>query len=694
MGPVKKNTVLGLAVIMSAVPLSAQLAFAQGGASETAASASDRSGVVVELGTIRSVAEAGRSSGLLSTELPSTVDVIGGAQIETENVDFAVGLMRKLPGVYFGDHNNGVVPGTFGMRGYDTNNPPPVTLVVDGIPHHFDPRGRAEFQPFFALEIERMELVKGTNDPRYGIGNMAGTLNLATKRNWDITQVRLLAGEYNTMDAQMFTGHKSGNVSQDYFIGLRRTDGYRENSDLIKGAASGKWFYHSDDGRLSTGVIARTFSLDANAGGYTSIEEARANPAFSPEFSASDGGEQRSNHVSLHVDYALSSSVDLWFKAFTQDQDKVRWARFSLAGAQQERLNDDRATGILTGLSHNNSNIPGFEHVRFNLGFDYTTYSNIEQRYATVNRVRGNILRDWDYDWDSWGAYVQADGDVNDWLKLVAAIRTDSVTGDFTNVIAGQSSTMDNMKNIVQPKIGAIITPYEGYSIFANWGRTFTLPANPELFGQDGAGNLIPGLGAGDNDGWEIGVTASPIDQVVFRASYWQIDTGNELIHAGGTTINAGATDRKGFDISVVAKVHPWVDIWGSYANVEAKYVNPAPGLEDREGEVLSMVPEYTAKIGIDVDHPSGATMSLWMDMVDDYYPDTVTIAERSRGKLGGYEVAHLALGYKVSPTLTLGVDIRNVFDQEYFGWAWDYDVGIMPGQPRSYYGWMRYEFQ
>lgn len=651
-----------------------------------------RGDTAVRLGTITATADA-LSQTLSATDLPSTVDIVGGDQIETENVDFSIGLMKKVPGLYFGDWNQGVVSGTFSLRGFDTNAHPPVTLVVDGIPHLFNTGGEPDFQPFFPLEIERMELVKGTNDPRYGLGNVTGSLNMFTKRGWDMTQVRLLAGDYNTKDAQMLTGHNSGNFSQTYFIGLRRTDGFREHSELLKGAISGKWFYTSDDKRLSAGIIARTFSMDANASGYISVEEAE-DPAFSPEYSEADGGVQDNNHIGLHVDYALTEAMDLSFKAFTQDRERVRWARFSLAGGQQERLSDDRNHGVIATLAWRNSDIPGFDRVRFDFGFDYTRHSNLDQRYATVNRVRQNITRDWDYEWNAMGFFAQADGEVNDWLRLIAGIRSDSFSGDFTNRIVGQSSDMLDLKNIVQPKVGAVVTPSDDYSIYANWGRTFRLPALPDLFRQDAAGNLIPPIfQESDNDGWEVGIKVTPIDMLTVRVSYWEMKATNEIVAgADGTRINGGATDRSGYDVSLSADIHSWVKLWAAYSQVEAVFVTPAPGLENRIGQELELVPEYTAKVGIDVAHPSGLSANLWMDIVDDYYPLLANWDDRDR-ELGGYEVAHMALGYKITPTIAAGLDIRNVFDKDYLSWAWDHQVGIMPGQPRSYYGWVRFEF-
>ena len=42
-----------------------------------------------------------------TADLPASVDVLGADQIETENVDFALELLKKVPGTYYGDWNQG-----------------------------------------------------------------------------------------------------------------------------------------------------------------------------------------------------------------------------------------------------------------------------------------------------------------------------------------------------------------------------------------------------------------------------------------------------------------------------------------------------------------------------------------------------------------------------------------------------------
>ncbi|WP_459926003.1 TonB-dependent receptor plug domain-containing protein, partial [Desulfatiferula olefinivorans] len=126
-------------------------------------SETERSKVYMKIGEIKVTEKA---DFLETADLPASIDVIGADQIESQNVDFSMELLKKVPGAYYGDWNQGVISGTISMRGYDANHDVPVTLLVDGIPHNFG-YGRMDIQPFFPLEIERMGVVKGTSDPRY-----------------------------------------------------------------------------------------------------------------------------------------------------------------------------------------------------------------------------------------------------------------------------------------------------------------------------------------------------------------------------------------------------------------------------------------------------------------------------------------------------------------------------------------------
>lgn len=432
---------------------------------------------------IGDIVVSGESVQADAADLPTSVDVLGSSEIENQNVNFSMELFRKMPGTYYGDWNQGVISGTFSMRGFDANHDAPATLIVDGIPHNFG-YGRMDIQPVFPLEIERIELVKGTNDPRYGLQNIAGNVNVHTKRGGNFTEGRFLAGSFNTHDASMISGRENGNISQTYFVGYRQSDGYRDNSELKKGALSGKWFYETNDRRLSAGIIARAFGMDANAPGYLTKEQAKNNPTAAAPFAETDGGEQENRHISLHMDYGFRPDTYWTFKAYAQNLSRTRWAAFSPGGGQWERVLDDDQYGLVSTVSHETA-AAWFQTLKLDWGMDYQYQDNINRRYVADNRERIQTARNWDFDQSYWGTYIQADGSVTEWLRLTGGLRLDRFDGSFENRLDEQKTDMVSLGNIWQPKVGVVVTPVPGYRLYANWGRSFQIPASdPVLYSQ------------------------------------------------------------------------------------------------------------------------------------------------------------------------------------------------------------------
>lgn len=632
-----------------------------------------------------------KSDYLAAADVPASVDVIGSDQIEMENVDFSMELMKKVPGVYYGDWNQGVISGTFSMRGFDANHDAPATLIVDGIPHNFG-YGRMDIQPFFPLEIDRIEVVKGTSDPRYGLQNIAGSVNMHTKREGNFSQTRILTGSYNTYDAGLITGRGDGNFSQTYFAGYRQTDGYREHSDLKKGAASGKWFYTTDDKKLSAGVIGRFLGMDANAPGYLTKAQAKEDPRQAAAFALSDGGEQNNQHGSVHINYAFSDRLTWSFKAYFQHLERTRWCRWSLSGSQQERVNDDDQYGAISTITYEVTDgvIP---RVKIDWGLDYQHQDNLELRWDTENRVhRGQPTRDWDSSKYYWGSYLQADGDVADWLRLMAALRVDVLDGEMTNRSTGLTTDMVDMDYIWQPKAGVVITPWKGYNFYGNYGRTFQTASSPTLFGQSTSGGRISrDIDYSKNDGWELGTKASPFTWLSGRIDYWEMIATDEIRSKGdgsGDYINAGETTRKGWDVALSIRPHDWVAFWGSYSIIEAKYTDPGPGLESLKDNDIENIPDFTSKAGIDFSHPLGLFSKLWMEVQGDYAIDAANLKKKD----GEYVVWNWSLGYEWNKAI-FGFEIKNLFDESYNSFIWDYDQGYSPGDARSYYAWVSLDY-
>ncbi len=647
----------------------------------------ERDKVYMKIGEIT---VTGKALYLTTADAPASVDVIGSDQIEAENVDFSMELLKKVPGFYYGDWNQGVTSAIASLRGFDNNHDSPVSLIVDGIPHNLG--GSMDIQPFFPLEIERIEVVKGTGDSRYGLLNIAGNINLHTKQGGNFTKAKLLTGSYSTYDASIITAKEENGFSQTYFVGYRETEGYREHSDVQKGAASGKWFYTSNDQNFSIGAIARVFGMDANAPGYISKTDAESDPTKMADWAYSDGGERENQHISTHLDYVFSDQLTWSFKTYYQHRENTRWCRWSWSGSQQERYADNDQYGGVSTLSYEleNTFIP---RLTLNWGLDYQHSDDISATWYSNDRVRqGDAVKYYDQTWYYWGSYVQADGDVNDWLRLTAGLRVDSFDGDMTNKVSGLSTDMVDMDFIWQPKAGFIITPLEGYNFYGNYGRSFQTPGSPTLYGQSSSGTAISSdVSYSRNDGWELGIKASPKNWIAVRLDYWEMKATDEVREKGDGSldlINAGETNRKGWDFSVSVRPHEWVSVWGSCSIIEAKYTDPGPTYSNIKGNDIENVPEFTSKIGVDFAHPCGFFSNFWLEMQGDYYVDSANSVEKD----GAYNILNGSVGFKWNKA-TIGLDIKNIFDTNYCSFVWYNDNGYNPGDGRSAYLWVALDF-
>ncbi|MDL1967440.1 MAG: TonB-dependent receptor [Deltaproteobacteria bacterium] len=665
-------------------------AFSQDSPSVSVETEAERDKVYMKIGKV-TVTE--KDLYLKTADLPTSVDVLGGDQIENENIDFSMELFKKLPGTYFGGWKQGVTSGTFSMRGHDANHAVVTALIVDGIPHNWA-RGSMDIQPFFPMEIERIELVKGTNDPRYGLNNIAGNANVFTKRGGNYSQAKLVHGSFQTSEGNILLSREDGGFSQTYFAGYRETDGYRDHSDMDKSAVSGKWFYTTNDDRLSVGLIARFFDMDADAPGYLTKEQYEDDPEQVQSYSKSDGGEQENRHASLHLDYNFTEKLTWSFKTYAQHLEQNRWFRWLEKGQEHERVRDEDQHGAISTLTYETADW-GIKNLRLSWGADYQHQDNINQRYDTEDRVRDEITRDWDYTTWYVGTYVQADGEMTDWLRLIAAMRVDHVDGEFENKVTGVKMDMIDYGNIWQPKIGTVITPYSGYNLYANWGRSFQIAAESDRFGQTAKGVLFDdrNVDYSKNEGWEAGIKLSPVKWLAARVSYWEQDATDEvklLTDNSGDYGNVGETERRGWDLVLNVKPHEWVSLWGSYTRQEAEYTDPGPTKEAIKGNDIALIPDYTLKAGVDFEHPIGFSMSLWLESQDDYYVEANNIESR----VGEYDVVNLDMRYKVKP-MTFAFQVRNLFDEEYSAFNCSSSDGTMysPGEERSFYASVMVEF-
>ncbi|QPK64987.1 TonB-dependent receptor [Methylomonas sp. LL1] len=659
---------------------------------------------IFELGEV-TVSDQPEGGKLTSRDIATSVDVMYADKIADQNVLTAYDLFHRMPGVQITQFGQGTTTGKLSFRAFNgEGRVNAVKLLIDGIPSNTNDGNMPFIDALFPLDIESIEVVRGTNDPRYGLHNIAGNANINTTAGGNYVKGRLSYGSFNSHDIQTGLGYEKDGFSQNYQISYRASDGYRDHSDSDKDSFSGKWFYTAEDNKYKVGLIARWSDGNAEEPGYLTYQEQLADPEQSMPRNATDYSKRSIGQVSAHLDVNLTDELFWSNKAYGNVFDDQRLVKFEPVFAQVKRDRDEVQYGAITSLTYHPT-IDWLEDFSIESGFDFQQQENKYRQYRTDNGIprtpanSANIRNDEQWNLLVYGGYVQAVIKPTKWLKITPGYRADQVDGNLTNYRPGSIGEypVNDYGTISQPKIGAVITPLEGYSLYGNWGRTFQIGVGSATFKNPQAANIAPSI----NEGWEVGLKVNPVDWAEGRVAYWVQDATNEMSRnlASSASTAIGSTKRQGVDIEAkITPIEP-VTIWAAYSLQEA-VVKQAPPYVQYSSEYVAgnqvvNTPNYLFSAGIDYQITTALRSSLWTSGQGNYFVDQ----SNTRGKHGEYALLNLDLGYQVSKEVELQFQAKNLADtqRDYLWFDETYGTAAQllysPAEGRAFYGAVNVKF-
>ncbi|MPQ84139.1 TonB-dependent receptor [Pseudomonas sp. MAFF 730085] len=645
--------------------------------------------------TLGAVSVQGTASGPLNTSnVLSSVDILGADILDKMPVNYSWELFSRAPGVMLTEFNQGTTSGKISFRGFNGEGEVnAVKLLIDGIPSNSNDGNMPYMDMIFPMELDSIEVVRGTSDARYGLNNIAGNVNMLTRTGGDYTKARLRYGSFNTQEAQLAKGIQSSNWTQNYFFAYQKSAGYRDHAQVDKFSMSGKWFYTPDDDSYRIGLIARHYETEAQEPGYLTEEDARRHPQMTNRFNATDTGTRRMNQVSLHVDTDLADTLAWSAKTYVNTFDDRRWTQYWRTSSQQERDAYETQYGALTSLTWR-PEVGWLYDFALEGGADVQQQQNKSERYRSKERARLATTRDQQFDFDTYGAYVQAEIKPFESVKIVPAYRVDKIQGNFTNEMTGTDYDINHYGLIKQPKLSVVYSPWDVASVYANWGRTFQV-------GTGAAAYKIPprdtDLAPSINDGWETGIKFTPADWVDGRVAYWQQEASGEvsrrLNDPSGESDNVGETRRWGYDLQVNLHPNDRTELWLAYSWQYSKILQPSATLPDSKGQQIDHIPNHLYNAGISYNATPALQLTAWMNGQTDYYLER----ENTQGRYGGYVLMNLGATYKVTPSVSVDLQLKNLTNR-YYEYVWYDPDGAQgslhsPGDGRALYTGVTVDF-
>ncbi|WP_371322542.1 TonB-dependent receptor [Dechloromonas sp. ZY10] len=607
---------------------------------------------------------------LLTPNILTSVDVIAGDKVADKQVMNSWELLGQMPGIQLTETRMGAESGkatfrAFNGEGYING----IKVLIDGIPSNVNSGNQRFIDMIFPLEIDYIEVVRGTNDPRYGLHNIGGNFNVGTRQGGNYADGRLTFGSFNTREIQTALGRESGGFAQNYFFAKQDSDGHRDHSKSEKYSLGGKWFYTTDDQRLKMGLTTRIYEHDAEEPGYLTATEMAASRTQSPAKNANDASARNMKQVAAHADWQISNDLlfsnKLYFNQYNDDR-RMTFTSYTIGNAPRQRRQwDEKQTGLISTLTWQANAM-----LTLDGGINYEHQENEYRRYrynysvptdfsATPARVQNND----NYTFNNFGAYVQAIIKPIESLKIIPAYRMDRFTGHTRLNTTGLSAPLQDYGWISQPKLSMVYSADANTHVYANWGKTFQVltGSREPAYLTSGQTSYNPSV----NTGKEIGVKFKPLAGTEARIALWQQDATDEVANmpSTGTTVGLGQTRRKGIDFQLSSRVTDKLTLWFSHAQQEAKVVSAytASGISLAGKEVFS-TPRHITNLGAEYQADAKWRFGLQGRAQGNYYIDD----QNAKGKYGGFAVLDASVRYTLSATTSIDIQVKNLTDRKY----------------------------
>ena len=596
------------------------------------------------------------SPGLDALHLISDID------IETSPVNSSQDILRKVPGLFIGQHAGGGKAEQIFLRGFDIDHGTDISITVDGLPvnmvSHAHGQGYADLHFVIPETVDKIGFGKGPYYANTGNFNTAGYVNFKTKRKLDHNSIRLetgmfgsnrMLGMFNVLtshnnDAYVAMEHLATDGPFDSPQNFTRTNlfakysGNISNSDKLGVTLShftSKWDASGQipQRAIDDGSINRLGAIDDTEGGNTG----RTNFSVNYEKVIDDASFIKNSVYISKYDFELYSNFTFFLEdPINGDQIKQKENR-TIVGLNSEY-----------SLSFSLLNMEGNWQAGISLRNDQNLANELSH---TLNRTTLlNPIQLGDVYETNFGAYVNANFTFDKWT-INPALRVDYFDFQYNDALQTSYKTLTNTKSIISPKLNVLYHYADNLQFYVKGGKGFHSNETRVVIAQN-TKKILPAA-----YGFDLGFIWKPIPQLLVNTAYWYLFLEQEFVYVGdaGIVEPSGKTQRQGVDLSIRYQPLAWL-FW----NFDSNYTYARAVEEEAGQDYIPLSPDLTLASGLNIIHKSGIYGGANLR----YIKDRPANEDNSIVAIG-YTVVDVNAGYNLKK-LNFGIQIQNLLDTEW----------------------------
>ncbi|WP_288956369.1 TonB-dependent receptor [uncultured Polaribacter sp.] len=591
----------------------------------------------------------------------NALQTISKIDLKVNPVNNSQEILRKVPGLFIGQHAGGGKAEQIFLRGFDIDHGTDITLSVDGMSinmvSHAHGQGYSDLHFMIPETIQKIDFGKGPYYANQGDFNTAGYVNFSTKKSIQDNIISLGFGDFNTVRTLGMFNLLGNKKNENAYVALEyiATDGAFESpqnfnrlnifgkySTFLKGTDrltftashfTSRWDASGQipERAVQNGTISRFGAIDDTEGGFTS----RTN--FNLEFSKnlSENSRFKTNVFYSEYDFELFSN----FTFFLEDPangDQIRqFETRDIFGVNAQIITEKKFGNVEVKYTKGAG-------LRYDM-VDDVELSRTKNRRETLEQIQlGDVKQTNLY------AFFNSEFEIGK-FKFSPSLRLDYFKFLYNDDLNTTYQTLSKTKAILNPKLNFLYTQNNNLQWFLKSGIGFH-SNDTRVVLQQNADKVLPRA-----YGVDFGNIWKPTKNIVLNTAFWYLLSEEEFVYVGdaGIVEPSGKSRRFGLDVGIRYQVLDWLMI-----DTDATFTN-ARSLENISGEdFIPLAPETTVEGGLSLTDLGKFSGGLRYRYLADRAAneDNSIVAE-------GYFVTDFNLNYTMNNNVTLGIAIENIFD-------------------------------
>lgn len=600
---------------------------------------------------------------MVLTEEVNPISTISRLDLAVTPVNSSQEVLRKVPGLFIGQHAGGGKAEQLFLRGFDVDHGTDVAISVDGMPvnmvSHAHGQGYSDLHFVIPETINKIDFGKGSYYAQVGDFNTAGYVNFSTKDFVKNSSISIAAGQFNTLRTVGLFNLLEKVDSQNAYIAVEHiaTDGpFESPQNFNRLNLFGKYIFYTPENDKLT-LTASHFTSRWDASGQ--IPQREVDNGNITRFGAIDdtegGTTQRTNfNVSFHK--KINDQTTIISNAFYSYYDFELYSNFTffledpINGDQIRQKEDRNILGFNTAVKSTTQINETEIEITSGLGLRHDIVNNVELSRTRNRNITLQNVQLGDINQTNVDTFVNAQIDFGK-FKLNPALRLDYFKFLYNDDLQSNFETQSEAKTIISPKLNFFYNANTNLQLYLKSGLGFHSNDTRVVVANNGEAILPRSYGL------DIGTVVKPTSKLVVNSAVWYLFLEQEFVYVGdaGIVEPSGRTRRYGLDLGARCQINKWL-----FFDTDATITN-ARSIDDPNGEnFIPLAPDFTLTGGLSINNLNSFSGGLRFRYLDDRPAN-----EDNSINAIGYVVTDLNANYTLK-NITLGIAVENLFDTEW----------------------------